>query len=286
MKNLSPRTQGLVAINVAAVIFGSAALFGKLEVSPFWIVAMRAGFAALALFIFGVMKKDIGLPPGNLWRSVLTTGVILAVHWLTFFASVQMVGVAIATLTFSVFPLFTILIETSYQKRRPRLTEVAAATAIIFAVGLLIKPQDTQNNMLGIAAGLASALTFAWFGHASKQLGKVLSPLRISFVQNAVVGVVLAPFLLFVSPAPHQPMDWVWLALLGIVTTAIMHQLYFYALRRLSASTCSGFVALEPVYAIFFAVLFFHEPMTTWVVVSGGLIMGASYALLRQEAQH
>lgn len=283
MERFSARTQGLVAINIAAVIFGSAALFGKLDVSPFWIVAMRAGFAALALLAFGISKKDIGIPPRSQWPTILITGVILAIHWITFFASVQIAGVAIATLTFAAFPFFTVLIETFHQRRRPHVAEIVAAAAIIVAVGLLVNPQNGQGNLLGISSGLASALTFAWFRHASKQLGKTLSPLRISLVQNGVVAAALVPFLFFVGPSPHETMDWVWLILLGVVTTAVMHQLYFYALRRLSASTCSGFVALEPVYAILFAALFFHEPISLWVVLSGLLIIGASYTLLRLE---
>jgi drug/metabolite transporter (DMT)-like permease len=63
------------------------------------------------------------------------------------------------------------------------------------------------------------------------------------------------------------------------VNTAVMLQLYLYALQRISASTCSGFVALEPVYAILLAALIFHEPVTLWIV----LIVGASLTLLRLE---
>jgi drug/metabolite transporter (DMT)-like permease len=77
--------------------------------------------------------------------------------------------------------------------------------------------------------------------------------------------------------------DWFWLGLVGIVNTAVMLQLYLYALQRISASTCSGFVALEPVYAILLAALFFHEPVTVWIVLSATLIVGASLTLLRLE---
>ena len=71
--------------------------------------------------------------------------------------------------------------------------------------------------------------------------------------------------------------------LLGVVTTAFMHQLYLFALKRLSATTCSGFIALEPVYAIVFAAIFLGEPLTLWVVVSAALIIGSSIVLLRAE---
>jgi drug/metabolite transporter (DMT)-like permease len=70
---------------------------------------------------------------------------------------------------------------------------------------------------------------------------------------------------------------------LGVVTTALMHQLYLFALARLSATTCSGFVALEPVYAVVFAALLFGEPVTVWVALSGALIVGASLTLHKRD---
>jgi hypothetical protein len=37
-----PGEVGLIAINPAAIIFGTAALYGKLDISPFWIVMKGA----------------------------------------------------------------------------------------------------------------------------------------------------------------------------------------------------------------------------------------------------
>jgi len=48
----------LIAINLAAVIFGSSALFGKIPLSPLWIVGALAFFAAVVLGIFAVTQKE------------------------------------------------------------------------------------------------------------------------------------------------------------------------------------------------------------------------------------
>jgi len=281
MHKLTPCIQGLVAINIAAVIFGTAALFGRLGISPFWIVDMRALFAALALFVIARVQGGMDLPPRGLRASIAVTGLILAVHWITFFASVQVAGIAVATLTFAAFPFFTVVLDVFLQRRKPHLAEIAASLAIVAAVGLLVSPRS--GNAAGVGLGLASALAFALFGHASKRLGRDLSPLHISLFQNGVVALIVMPCLFFVGPSPTRPIDWVWLVLLGTVTTALMHQLYFYALRRLSASTCSGFVALEPVYAILFAGILFHQTISLWTAVSAAFILGASFTLLRLE---
>ena len=284
MRPLSPQAQGLIAINIAAVIFGTAALYGKLAVSPFWIASMRSAFAALALLAVALWNGGAAVPERKFWMSGVVTGFLLAVHWLTFFASVQLAGVAIATLTFATFPLFTVLIAAWHQKRTPHLAELAAAIAIILAVALLVNPRNANASVPGAAAGLASGLIYALLWHASKPLSGAVPRLRVSLYQNTAAALALAPFLPFAPPMPVHIEDWGWLALLGIVNTAVMLQLYLYALQRISASTCSGFVALEPVYAILLAALFFHEPVTVWIVFSAVLIIGASLTLLRLEA--
>jgi drug/metabolite transporter (DMT)-like permease len=282
--NLSPKTEGLVAINLAAVIFGSAALYGKLEVSPVWITFTRAGFGALTLLILALPKGGVAAPPRDLWQTIAGSGALLAAHWLSFFASVQLAGIAVATLTFASFPMFTVLIEAVHQKRRPQIAELGAALAVIFAVSLLADARQEQGSVLGAAAGLISGITYACFWHTGKRLRRRLPPLTVSLHQSAVTATLLLPVLPFASPAPGQLSDWLWLALLGIVNTAIMLQLYLYALERISASTCSGFVALEPVYAILLAALLFHEPITAIVGLSAALIVGASFILHSVEA--
>lgn len=82
---------------------------------------------------------------------------------------------------------------------------------------------------------------------------------------------------------PPSPAAALALGTLGVVNTAVLLLLYLYALQRISASTCSGFIALEPVYAISFAALLFGDPVTPWIMVSMALIIGASLILLRIE---
>lgn len=278
------RSQGLVAINIAAVIFGTAALFGKIDVSAVWIVDLRAAFAAVALLALAVTRRQLHRPPSRLIPSLVATGTILALHWVTFFVAVQLAGIAVATLTFATFPFFTVLVNGVLSRERPRLYEVAAGLIIVIAVGLLVNVDLTGvNQRWGALAGIGSAVLFALFGIFSKTLGSALSPVLVSLYQNTVVAIVLLPLLPIVSHAPNHASEWMWLVVLGVVTTALMHQLYFYALQRLSPTTCSGFVALEPVYAILFASIFFHEPLSVWVVVSAGMILSASFMLLKLE---
>lgn len=280
MKKQNEHIKALIAINIAAVIFGSAALYGKMDVSPIWIVAIRGIFASVTLLIVGLIRKEIQKP--SRITGLIATSAILSIHWLTFFYSVQLSGIAIATLTFAAFPLFTLILEAVTQRKHLKPIAIVAGVIIIVAVALLVKIDKSAPALIwGAILGLLSAFTFAIFGIASKTLTRTLTTITVSFYQNLMVFVVLLPFMMFSEPVPDEPVEWVYLAMLGVVTTAIMHQLYLYALKRLTASTCSGFVALEPVYAILFAALFFAEPVTVTVVVSGILIFIASFLILK-----
>lgn len=285
MRTLTPRAQGLIAINVTALVFGSAALFGKLPLSPFWIVAIRSLFAATALTVWVRLgpARRLGRIPRELWPIAVSSGAILAAHWLTFFAVVQLAGVAVATLTFATFPFFTVVLEAWRQRRRPYLVEVIAAATIVFAVSLLVSPGSGHASPVAALIGIGSACCYAAYWQLSGTLSARVPPVTICLYQSLIVALVALPALPLVARGPTEPIEWLCLAWFGVVNTALVPLLYLYALQRLSPATCSGFVALEPVYAITLAALLFHDQVSAWTVVSGLLIVSASYVLLRLE---
>ena len=277
------RAAALTAVNLAAVLFGSTALFGKLPISPVWIVGGRAAFAAATLFVIVLIqrRKSAGGVP---FKGALMTGMLLALHWVSFFASVQWANVAIATLTFATFPLFTIAFQAILRRRVPSPIEWGAGLAIIAGVALICGPglPATPRAQLGAIVGVVSAISFALFGLISQTMARTADPVRLSLVQNVIVTLFLVPNLIFAAPMPLTARDWGLLALLGVVATAGSHQLYFYALTRLPAAVCGAFVSLEPVYAILFAAVMFHEPLGPAVIASAVLIVAASMLLLRR----
>jgi len=106
--------RGLIAINLAVLLFGTAGLFGKiLTFSPFIIVSGRVAFASVALLIYLFVKKENIVLDKNVshYFLMIILGIILAVHWVTFFQAIQISTVAIGLLSFSTFPIFVALLE-------------------------------------------------------------------------------------------------------------------------------------------------------------------------------
>lgn len=284
MTSTNPSNQGrwaaLAALNLAAVLFGAIALFGRIDASPVWIVAGRTFFGALTLLAVALARRVLARPTGGQVIAGAVTGALLALHWITFFWSVQTGGVAIATLTVSAFPLFTILISAVREKKPPAALEVAACVAIMIAIALIARPSGGAGVLTGAIAGLISAALFSVFSLASQGLMRALGPLNLSILQYVMATLLMAPALPFFK-AVEGGSAWLAVLALGVFGTALSFQLYLFALTRLPAVVCGGFVCLEPVYAIVLAALIYREPISLLVAVSGVIIVGSSLALLR-----
>jgi drug/metabolite transporter (DMT)-like permease len=278
------RIRGLVAINITGVIFGTAALFGKLAVSPFWIIGVRSAVATLTMLVWGHLSRELKPVPRAQWGGVATSAAVMIVSWYLFYSTVQQGSVAIATLTFATFPLFALMFESWHRRRRPRALELAATAAILAAVYFVVGGDSTGASPWSVGAGLGSAALYALFWHVGRSLRPALSETMVTISQTALITVFAAPFLPWVDRPPVHLGDWGWLVWFGAVNTALASQLYLYSLRHLSASSCGAFVAMEPIYAISFAAILFHEPISTRTAVGGVVILGASYLLSRIES--
>ena len=74
-------------------------------------------------------------------------GVILAIHWTTFFKSIQVSTVAIGLLTFSTFPVFVTFLEPYFFKEKIKLSDVVIAIVTFLGVMLVIQKFELGNNL-------------------------------------------------------------------------------------------------------------------------------------------
>ena len=108
----------------------------------------------------------------------------------------------------------------------------------------------------------------------SRYTANYLHPVQIACWQNLVILFCLLPF----GPmavAQMVPLDWLWIALLGLFCTGLAHGLFVASLQVLKARVASLFFALEPVYGILFAWFLFAEQPTLSMLFGGLLIVSA-----------
>jgi drug/metabolite transporter (DMT)-like permease len=283
------RHRALVHLHIAAVLFGLTGVFGQLiQADPVVITFGRAAFAFLTLAGFAQIGRRPLLRDLTLRRfgMLIVTGLLLSTHWMLFFLSVKIGGIAIATLGFASFPAFITLIECIVFKARIRANEWIVL-GLVSAGLILVTPTFSvaDAGTIGLACGLGSGLAFALLAIANRRVAAKIDPIQVAWWQDAVVAILTLPFSLprvFALGA----YDWLWLVLLGVLCTAMSHTLFVASLTKLNARSAGIVIALEPVYAIGFAWLFFSQIPSQRMLSGAGLILcGIIWSARRAPAE-
>lgn len=266
--------KGLLAVHSAVLIFGLTALFSKLiSLTALEITMLRSIFAGLIILaIFFWQKKSIKLSKNKDYGIVLLLGVLLALHWVTYFHAMQVSSIAVGVIALYTFPVITVFLEPLFHGEQPHAKDVVSALMVLFGVFLLV-PEFSLNNETtqGILWGVLSALFFALRNIIQGHYFKGYSAKHSLFYQSWVTFVVLLPFS-FEIVAEVTTVQWGQLIILGLFFTALPHTLFAFSLLNLKAKTVSLVACVQVVYATIFAALLLAE----WPVFStlmGGLIV-------------
>lgn len=280
---MTPR-RALLALHAAVLLFGFAGLFGKwLALSPLLIVLGRTAIAAAVLACVRVHARAVGRRRFAL--RLAGNGIVLAVHWIAFFAAIQASDVATGLLGFATFPLFTLAFGVAVGGERASRAEVGAALLVVLGLVVLTPaPSFADATFVGLAWGALSGATFALLALVNRRHAADHAAVDIAFAQNFWAAVVLLPVVLVAAAAPAQLGHVGWrelglLALLGVGCTALAHTLFVTSLRELSAATASVAVGLEPVYGIVLAYFLLGETPSLRSLAGGVLILAASFVV-------
>lgn len=265
---------------MAVFLFGFAGLFGKfLSCSPLIIVLGRTFFASITLFVFarffsktvlfGFGKKEI--------LFFILQGILLAVHWWSFFLSIQISSVAVGLVTFSSFPLFVTFLEPLFFKEKLKTMDILVAGAVFTGILLVIPDFNFSNNITkGGFFGIVSGFTFAILSLVNRRNARTCDPIAVAFYQNLFAAVFLAFPILILQIAPPQLWDLPNLIFLGVVCTALAHTLFIKSLIGIRAQTAAVTAGLEPVYGIIFAFFMLNEIPEIRTLIGGMIIISTS----------
>jgi drug/metabolite transporter (DMT)-like permease len=281
------KKQSLLEIHAAVVLFGMAGLFGKwLTFSPFIIVLGRVFFASLALFLFFLFsRQSMRVSPTKNYAVFILLGLILAVHWVAFFHSIQISTVAIGLLSYSSFPIFTAFLEPFLCKEKIKISTLLYALFCVLGIFLIIPRFDlTDSDYQGVLWGLFAGFTFSILTILNRKLSQIYSSLLITFYQDLWATLFLLPF--FFIMKPHlDGRDILLLLILGIFCTALAHSLFIKGMRLIKAQTAAIISSLEPVYGIIMALFILNEVPSLRTILGGIVILGTTFAVTWRGAR-
>jgi len=276
------RNGAVIALHGAVLLFGFAGLFGKwLDVPPAFIVLGRTIVAAAALAALRTMRRE-ARPPFDV--RLVAAGAALALHWVAFFAAIQVASVAIGLLGYASFPLFVLVLERVVLGQRWGRRETTTAGLVLAGLLLLVPDFSWANRTVqGLAWGLLSGLTFALLAVLNRRIAAHRAATDIAFWQNAFAALALLPVAVAAPSVPAIGAREIGLFLaLGVLCTAVAHTLFITALRTVTAHTASVVAALEPVYGIALALALLGEVPAARTLAGGALIVGAAVFATRR----
>lgn len=279
---MKAQQQSLLFLHMSVLLFGGTALFSKLIGLPALdITVYRTAVAAIVLFILlTLQKKKITLACAKDYGIAVLLGVGVGIHWVTYFAGMQMAGVTIGIIAFFTYPVITVFLEPLLSrvknKSMPKIKDILIAFTVLVGIFLLIPEVNFGNQVtLGIATGVISAFFFALRNILHKNYFSHYSGPHTMLYQTLVAFVMLG---LFVEVPPMQVSnkDWSLILLVGIVFTAMPHALFASSLRHLSATTAGLISCLQPLYGSVLAFLLLSERVNLLTIIGGILVVSAA----------
>lgn len=279
--------KGILEIHGAVFLFGVAGLFGKLVDAPSVVIVFgRTFFASVGLLIvLRVLKKPLRPRSRADMGMLILIGILLAVHWVTFFKAIQVSTVAIGLLTFSTFPIFVTFMEPWFFKEKLRLFDLMTAVLVLLGIWLIVPSFDMDDHITqGAFWGVMAGLTFALLSVLNRKYVVLYSPLVITAYQNIIATIVLFPVLFFLTFSIDVK-DGVLLVCLGIFCTAFSHALFIRSLSYIKTQLASIIACLEPVYGSVFAFFLLGEIPRIRTLLGGCLIVGTIMAATAKQPE-
>ena len=270
--------KGLVAVHTAVLIFGLTALFSKLiSLTALEITLLRSLFAALIIAIlFFWHGTSLQLAKAKDYGIVILLGVLLAIHWVTYFHAMQVASIAVGVIALYTFPIITVFLEPLFHGEKPHLKDIISALAVLFGIYLLVPDFSLSNETTqGLLWGIFSALFFALRNIVQGHYFKGYTAKHSLFYQTLVTFVVLLPFSFEVIPEVTT-FQWGQLLVLGLFFTAVPHTLFAFSLLNLKAKTVSLVACVQVVYATTFAALVLSEWPQLSTVIGGLIVVSAA----------
>jgi drug/metabolite transporter (DMT)-like permease len=246
-------------------MWGFTGILGKLiHLDAFVIVWHRVLIAFVALGIGLVyLKKSFKInSTANLWK-VFGVGIIVALHWMTFYKSIQLSTASLGILCLSTTTIHVTWLEPLIMKRKFSWIEFSLGLLVIYGI-YFVSSDFKADDFEALAYGLTSALCAALFSVFNARLAQDIPSSTITFYELLIGFIFMSVVLLFTGDLNEDLFtmtvsDFLWLVFLGILCTSFAFLATIEVVKRLGAFTVSLSINLEPVYTILLAIVILNE---------------------------
>jgi len=271
-------------IHFCVALWGFTAILGKLITLPALpLVWWRMLLVSAALLLLPRVWRGIAAMPARLRWAYAGIGVLVSLHWLSFYAAIKLSNASVGATCLALGPVFLAFIEPWIARRKFDPRELLIGVAVVPGVAMVVGGVP-HGMRLGILIGVLSALFVALFSSLNKRLVDHGDPLTVTCIElgtGTLFLTAMAPLFphsgaAFVLPDLHDA--WLLLAL-SLGCTLLPFALALVALRHISAFATQMITNLEPMYAIVLAIVLLHEQreLDRWFYAGVVVILAAVF---------
>jgi drug/metabolite transporter (DMT)-like permease len=267
----------VLVLTAVTAVWGWTFVVVKDALAQYPVAPLLALRFAVALMVLLLVSRRLperrSLVIGGVIGAAVAAGYALQTYGL------QQTAPGTAGLITGLFVVFTPIIDRAFGGRVALRTWVAVAVALS-GTALLAGGGGGAVVGFGDVLVLGGAICFALQIVLLSRQGRGLRPTDLAVLQ---MGVSFAVFAAAGSPAFATPTGTVWFAVVitGVFASALAFPLQAWAQARISATRAALILAMEPAWALFFAVLLAGQRLDPIQAAGAGLVL---IAVLSHEA--
>ena len=260
-------TRDYFKLHFIVFLFGFTAVLGKLISLPsVELVFYRTLLAALGMAVLMlIIKADFAVSKTDLLKIILTS-IIVAIHWITFFASGKISNPSTSLVGFATCSFWAALFEPIAQRKKIQFLEVGLGLVVLIGLGIILA--FDFKYPLGLFLGVISGITAALFTIINSKLVTRVSSHTITFYQMSGACLSILIFLpIYKSTFANggelkltpTSIDWVYIATMAWACSVYAYSATIELTKKLSVFFIQLALNLEPVYGIILALLIFGQ---------------------------
>ncbi|WP_235754680.1 DMT family transporter [Paracoccus salsus] len=251
--------------------------------------ALPAPQAAFIRFLFGLaFLMPVLMPalrrgfPARIWALFAMRGALHVVAVVAWFYAMSRITVAEVTAIGFLNPIVVTVGAALFLGEKLAARRVAAIGAALLGALIVLRPGLRPLDP-GHLSQIAAALAFGASYLMAKRLSGLVPASVVVAMMSLTVAIGLAP-LAWAAWIPPTLAQTGWLGLVALFAT-LGHYTMTRAFSAAPLTVTQPVTFLQLIWASMLGVFVFHEPLDGWVILGGGLMIGAITYITWREAQ-
>ena len=267
--------KNLVQLNFAVLIISTSGTLGRyIELSVPVIIFLRAFIGGSFLYIFCKWKKLSFKINVKDYKTIFFSGVLMGMHWITYFISLKLSSVAIGMLSVFTYPIITSFLEPIMLNSKFKKSNLLLGLMVLVGIYFLAPEISMKNDQfIAVGFGVFSALCYSIRNIYMKAKSSEYEGSILMVYQLIIVSVLLSPVFYFYD-VNGLGVSLPAIIILALLTTAIGHTLFVYSFRNFSISAASIISGVQPIYGIIIGMIVLGEYPGVRTIIGGAVILG------------